>query len=123
MPLSPIHDESFSPRASRSEAKGSAWKLMGIKASTRKGKKKMAEFYDRVTDSHKTVHFGADGYEDFTMHKDPERAKLYRARHEKDLLTEDAKTGMTPGALSYYVLWTSPSIAQGILNYKNRYHL
>jgi hypothetical protein len=100
-----------------------AWKLMSIKTSWRKGKKKVAEFYDSATDSHKTVHFGAAGYEDFTMHNDPIRAERYRTRHEKDLSTEAGKTGMSPGALSYYVLWTSPSISQGIRNFKSRYHL
>ena len=99
------------------------WKLTEIKPSTRATKKFMAEFDDKATGSHKTVHFGAKGYEDFTMHHDPVRAERYRQRHEKDLSTEDAKTGMSPGTLSYYVLWTSPSFAQGIRNYKNRYHL
>ena len=96
---------------------------MSIKESWRKDKKKVAEFYDRETDSHKTVHFGAKGYEDYTIHKDPVRAERYRTRHAKDLLTEAAQTGMSPGALSYYVLWTSPSLEQGIRNYKKHYHL
>ena len=100
-----------------------AYKLIDIKPSTRATKKYMASFEDKATGSHKTVHFGADGYEDFTIHKDPVRAERYRTRHAKDLETDAAKTGMTPGALSYYVLWTSPSLAQGIRNYKNRYHL
>jgi len=100
-----------------------AFKLMSIKTSWRKGKKHVAEFYDKETDSHKTVHFGADGYDDFTTSKDPVRALLYRTRHAKDLETEAAKTGMSPGALSYWVLWTSPSMTQGIRNFKSQYKL
>jgi hypothetical protein len=101
----------------------SAWKLMSIKPSYAKGKKWTAEFYNQTDDKHKTVHFGAKGYEDFPLHKDPERAERYRTRHAKDLTTEAAKTGMSPGALSYYVLWTAPDMAQGIRNFKNRYKL
>jgi hypothetical protein len=100
-----------------------AWKLVSITESSRKGKKWEAKFYDSVDEKHKTLHFGAEGYEDFTIHKDSKRAELYRARHAKDLETTAGKTGISPGALSYYVLWTSPSFAQGIKNYKNRYHL
>ena len=99
------------------------WKLVKIDESSRKGKKWTAHFYNSTDEKKKTIHFGAEGYEDFTIHKDPERAERYRARHEKDLSTESAKTGMSPGALSYYVLWTSPSFAQGIRNFKNRFHL
>jgi hypothetical protein len=100
-----------------------AWKLIKIEKSDRAFKKYMAHFGDAETGQKKTVHFGASGYEDFTTSKDPERAENYRTRHARDLKTDEAKTGMSPGALAYYVLWTSPSFAQGIRNFKNRYHL
>ena len=32
-----------------------------------------------------TVHFGASGYEDFTMHKDEKRKARYLARHKREL--------------------------------------
>lgn len=32
----------------------------------------------------KIIHYGALGYEDFTMHKDKERKKNFRARHRCD---------------------------------------
>lgn len=100
-----------------------AWKLLGIEPSKRKGKKWTATFHNAMEDKHKTVHFGLAGAEDFTLHKDPERAERYRTRHAKDLETEAGKTGMSPGALSYWTLWSSPSFAQGIRNFKNHYHL
>lgn len=100
-----------------------AWKLVSIEPSKRAGKKWMAFFEDKATGKHHTAHFGASAYEDFTQHGDPERAERYRNRHAKDLTTEAAQTGMTPGALSFYVLWTSPSMMQGIRNYKKRYSL
>ena len=37
-----------------------------------------------VIDNKKTIHFGAKMYEDFTIHKDPERKKAYLARHKHD---------------------------------------
>jgi hypothetical protein len=33
------------------------------------------------------------------------------------------EVNMSPGALAYYVLWTSPSMAQGIRNFKSQYKL
>lgn len=35
------------------------------------------------TPDNKSVHFGAKDMEDYTMHKDIERAKLYVGRHKK----------------------------------------
>lgn len=99
-----------------------SWKLHSITKSDRADKKWKAYFTDSEG-HHKTVHFGAVGYEDFTIHKDPIRAELYRMRHAKDLMTAAGKTGMSPGALSYYVLWTSPSFAQGVRNFKTHYKL
>jgi len=32
----------------------------------------------------KVVHYGAKGFEDFTMHKDLDRRKSFRARHKCD---------------------------------------
>ena len=34
-----------------------------------------------LSDGQKTVNFGARGYEDYTIHKDPERMKRYVKRH------------------------------------------
>jgi hypothetical protein len=100
-----------------------SYKLVDIKPSTKADKKFMAEFYNKTEDKTKTIHFGAKGYSDFTLSKNAEQAELYRKRHAKDLLTDAAKTGMSPGALAYWVLWTSPSMAQGIRNFKSQYKL
>ena len=40
--------------------------------------------YTAVIDNKKTIHFGARRYQDFTMHKDPERKTTYLARHKHD---------------------------------------
>ena len=67
----------------------------------------------------KTVHFGANGYEDFTTHHDKDRRRLYRQRHEKDLKTNDP---MRSGYLSYYILWgNSTDIQTNIKSFKNKF--
>jgi hypothetical protein len=100
-----------------------AFKLVDIKPSTKADKKFMAEFHNATEGKTKIIHFGSKPYSDFTLSKDAKQAELYRKRHARDLLTEAGKTGMSPGALAYYVLWTSPSMAQGIKNFKSQYKL
>jgi len=99
------------------------WKIIGIEKSILPKKKWTAFFYNKANDKAKTVHFGQAGAEDYTIHGDATRAERYRARHKKDLIPAETKGGMTPGALSYYVLWSSPSFSQGVRNYKNKYNL
>ena len=57
----------------------------------------------------KRVHFGASGYSDYTLHKDPKRKKRYIARHEK---REDwTHAGRyTPGYWSRWLLWHKPGL-------------
>jgi hypothetical protein len=54
------------------------------------------------------VHFGAAGYEDFTIHRDKQRRSRYRARHSK-VLTEAGtpayKLKTSPAYWSWHLLW------------------
>jgi hypothetical protein len=100
-------------------------RLISIVRSPLKGKKWRATFeHDgHGVGSKKTrfhTDFGASGYEDFTMGASPERAKLYKARHKKDLLTNNPTKA---GFLSYYVLWSSPNFEENVRKYKNRFNL
>lgn len=90
-------------------------KLVKIEKSPLKTKKYRAYF-----DNDKHTDFGAAGYEDYTMHKNPDRADLYRRRHKKDLETNDPTRA---GYLSYYILWSAPTLEQGIQTYKNKFHM
>ena len=66
----------------------------------------------------KTVHFGANGYEDYTQHHDKKRRDLYRNRHEKDLKGDY----MRPGYLSYYILWgDSTNLQTNFKSFKNKF--
>ena len=72
------------------------------------GKKKMkAIFYDGEKKV-KTTRFGADGYTDRTRGATDEQQKAYKARHRGDNLTDK----FSAGSLSFYVLWSSKSLAQ-----------
>ncbi len=91
-----------------------------ISKSDKPGKKLKAVF-TRDNNRTKTVHFGQAGADDYTITKDKDQRKRYRARHKKDLRTGDY---MRPGYLSYYILWgDSSSLASNIKAYKNKFKL
>lgn len=85
--------------------------------STRADKKFMI-----VTPTGKKVHFGANGYEDFSMHKDEQRKERYIARHQHN---EDwTATGMnTAGFWSRWLLWNKSTIVQSIHDIDNRFNI
>jgi hypothetical protein len=73
-------------------------KKMGynINVSTRKDKKYMVETPER-----KMVHFGAMGYEDFSLHQDNKRKKSFQNRNRR---WADADP-YSASFLSYNLLW------------------
>lgn len=96
------------------------YKLISITKSNKAGKKMMAKFKDTKTGRESTTHFGASGYDDYTIKKDKEQRARYRQRHKGDNLSNPR----SPGALSYYVLWgDSTSKSQNIASYKRRFNL
>ena len=66
-----------------------------------------------VTLQGRTIHFGASGYSDYTMHKDAARMRRYDARHAR---REDwTRTGlMTPGFWAKWILWSEPSLSEAV---------
>ena len=80
----------------------------------------------------KAVSFGSKGMRDFTLINDKssafyikdkkEREKVkaaYQSRHAKDRINEP----MTPGSLSWFVLWNKPTLAGSIAHFKNKFKL
>ena len=55
------------------------------------------------------VHFGRQGYSDYTKHKDPLRMESYLTRHRsrENWTRSGAKTA---GFWSRWILWSSPSL-------------
>jgi hypothetical protein len=98
-------------------------KLLAIEHSTAPGKKLMATF-KTDTDRTRTIHFGAAGMDDYLHTHDKEQRDRYRSRHAKDLQTAASRTGVSAGALSYYILWgDSTGMGQNIMSYKRRFGL
>ena len=91
-----------------------------IRSSTKKDKKLMAIFYDDTNKKVKTIHFGAAGMSDYTIHKDKKRKQRYMIRHKKRENWEDP---MTAGSLSRYVLWNKPTLRGSISDYRKRFQL
>ena len=87
-----------------------------LSKSDREGKKYMVEV------DGKTIHFGAEGYEDYTKHKDPERKKRYITRHQAN--ENWTKSGIkTAGFWSRWLLWGEPSISASIKAIENKFNL
>jgi hypothetical protein len=93
-------------------------KLVKITKSKTKGKK--FDAYFDINGKEKRVAFGADGYSDYTMNKDPERRLRYIQRHKAN---EDWKDPTTPGALSRFILWEETDLATAIKKYKQRFNI
>lgn len=97
------------------------WRLLGVRRSSRPGKKLVATFEDRDTGATRATHFGATGYEDFTTHRDPRRKERYLERHGRG--REDWNDPTTPGALSRWLLWNKPTLEASLRDFKRRFGL
>lgn len=93
--------------------------LIEIKKSDRPDKKMMATFASCGNSAkHKTTHFGASNYSDYTQHHDEERKQRYLNRHTKNENWDDPTTA---GSLSRWVLWNKPTLQASIADYKKRF--
>jgi hypothetical protein len=91
-----------------------------LQKSTNKSKKFMVTIVD--SSRRKTVHFGAKGYSDFTIHKDPERMRRYDARHSANETW--TKRGIrTAGFWSKWLLWSKPSLTAAIKYTSNKFNI
>jgi len=96
-------------------------KLLKVTKLPATSKQKYQAVFKTDSGRTKTTNFGAEGYSDYTIHKDKERRKRYRDRHAKDLKTNDPTRA---GYLSYHLLWgDSTSLTTNIRNYKKRFNL
>ena len=97
---------------------------MKIEPATAKNKKFKAVFSHIVDGKYrkiKTSSFGDSRYSDYTQHKDKARRLKYRSRHKVDL---DNGNYMSPGFLSYYLLWgDSSSLDTNIKSYIKKFKL
>ena len=83
---------------------------------SRKPEKKL----DAVIDGKKTVSFGAKGFSDYTLHKDPERKERYISRHKKN--ENWALSGIdTPGFYAKHILWNKPTLKESVDDLNKKY--
>ena len=92
--------------------------LLYIRKSKNKEKKWVALF--RMDNGkERRIRFGASGYDDYTIGASKDQRKFYRQRHQGDNL----KDPLTPGALSYYILWNTPDMEKNIKSFKKRFNV
>ena len=84
-----------------------------IKPSNKPDKKYMAIINDR-----KTIHFGAKGMSDFTIHKDEERKQRYLNRHKKN---DNWNDPLTASFYATNILWNKPTITESIKDTNQRF--
>ena len=86
-----------------------------VSKSNRAGKKYMA-----AIEGGPTIHFGAKGYDDFTLTGDEERKAAYLARHK---VNEDWTMGgvKSAGFWARWLLWNKPSLAESIADLNRRF--
>ena len=83
-------------------------------------KKKFDVYVESPSGHIKKVSFGHSDYEDYTIHKDPERRKRYLNRHRNDHIDDPT----APGFWSYHVLWGPyTSLQKNLTRVKKMYHL
>ncbi len=83
-----------------------------IQRSKKKDKK-----FDAIIEGKKTVSFGAKGYSDYTIHKDPERKQNYVTRHKKN---EDWSDPTTARFYAKHVLWNKPTLQESVKDINKR---
>lgn len=92
-------------------------KVYKLYKSHRNGKKLCVELPNG-----KVVHFGADGYSDYTLHKDIDRYHNYISRHSSR--ENWKKSGIsTAGFWSRWILWNLPSLLKSIKDTEKRFNI
>lgn len=74
-----------------------------------------------VFDNGKSVSFGARGYQDYTMHKDPDRKERYINRHPKTRENHKGSGRYTAGFWAMHLLWNKPSLSASARDIERRF--
>ena len=98
-----------------------AGEIVYLKKSTNPKKKLMAVIM-LPDGTRKTVHFGATGYSDYTIHKTKKRMWNYSNRHKAR--ENWTKSGIdTAGFWSKWILWNKPSLEDSIKHTENKFNI
>jgi hypothetical protein len=91
---------------------------MKIENSTRKNKRYVAIF-----NGNKKVHFGFKGGSTYIDHKDKEKRKNYRARHDVNE-SKFYKDPYRPATLSRFILWgEATNLRDAIKDYEKKFNV
>ena len=74
--------------------------------SNLKTKKYTIKFVNEKTKRVNTIHFGAAGMSDYTLHKDNKRKALYQTRHQNDNINDLNYAG----CWSWWLLWNKKTL-------------
>ena len=85
--------------------------------------KKFKALFTNKDCKNKTIHFGAKGMSDYTIHKDEKRKDRYLARHNPKYTKEKWNIPDTPASLSRWILWNKPTFDASLTEYKSRFKL
>jgi hypothetical protein len=75
--------------------------------------------YDAIVNGDKRISFGAAGYSDYTLHKDPIRRQSYIKRHSNEDWTR--ANLLSPAWFSRFILWEKPSLEEAVKNANQKY--
>ena len=87
--------------------------------SNLKTKKYTVKFINEQTGRINTIHFGAAGMSDYTLHKDDKRKALYIKRHINDNINDLNFAG----CWSMHLLWNKKSIEESIKDMEKRFKI
>ena len=74
--------------------------------------------FEARIDGKKSIHFGARGMSDFTIHKDPERKERYLQRHSKN---ENLNNPLTASFYAANLLRNKETLAKSIADTNRRF--
>ncbi len=78
--------------------------------------------YTAIFEDGSSVSFGSPNHQNFTIHKNPERKRLYIGRHEAK--ENWSKSGIkTAGFWSRWLLWNLPTLSQSIRDIENKLNI
>lgn len=117
-----IFDRFAKPKLLRKSQRLRGGQRQRLKIVLKKGKypKKYTAVFSRDGNKIKTTHFGDVRYQDFRQHRNEKRKQRYLRRHRRN---ERWRDFMSAGALSRFLLWNKPTLAQSLASYKRRFGL
>ena len=83
--------------------------MIELLKSNKADKKYMVKIISKKTGRERTIHFGASGMSDYTIHKDEARKQRYINRHKA---LEDFNNPETAAYYSRWILWHLPTIRE-----------